>query len=118
MKNILSASFAAAALLTAASAFAAPATNQEGPRRPPVAQGPAHYGDHRFDGDYDRGPRPDYRREQDRRAAYRYDRASNRDDRGPRYGYEPAQVAYPQRAYPQPQPQPRRPVAVAIQIHL
>ncbi|MGI4887339.1 MAG: hypothetical protein ACRYFR_20470 [Janthinobacterium lividum] len=108
MKNFLSAAFAAAVLLVAPSAFAAPLANQEGPRRPPVAQGPAYYGDRNYGGGYDRGPRPDYQAPDCRVAAPRP--APDRYDQGPRYGYEPAPPAYP--------PPQRRPVAVAIQIHL
>lgn len=119
MKTSLFATLAAAALLTATSAFAAPAPSQQGPGRPPVAQqGPADY-DYQNQGfDRDRGyeARPDYRAPQRREAGRRYDqRQAGRYDHAPSYDYGYDQPLPPQ---PQPLPQPRRPVAVAIQIQL
>lgn len=109
MKTFLFATLATA-VLTATSAFAAPAATQQGPGYPPNAQGPAYYHGHDA---YNRGPRPDYR-EPARRVADGHDRDYDRYEvrpYGPAYGYD-------QRPAPQPLPQPRRPVAVAIQIQL
>ncbi|WP_204376168.1 hypothetical protein, partial [Hymenobacter coccineus] len=70
MKNILTAAFAAAVLLVAPSAFAAPAANQKAPAYSPAAQGPAYYGGPGYRNAYDRGPRPGYRAPYYRPAGY------------------------------------------------